>query len=67
MRYFVLGDQPDQQVVQVLENGQLRSGPVPGSAVLHVVAQEEFGLNQTLVILVKVGFGLVMTLMNLAV
>ncbi|GFS06170.1 nuclear pore membrane glycoprotein 210-like [Elysia marginata] len=64
VRYFILNNQEglesqgnnpvESPVVRLLDNGQLRSGPIPGSTVLHVVAQEEFGLNQTLVILVKV-------------
>ncbi|RUS71401.1 hypothetical protein EGW08_020832, partial [Elysia chlorotica] len=48
------GQAVDNPVVRLLDNGQLRSGPIPGTAVLHIVAVEEFGLNQTLVILVKV-------------
>ena len=51
VRHYILGD---NQVVRLLDNGQIRSGPIPGTAVLHVVAEEDFGLNQTLVILIKV-------------
>ncbi|GFN96241.1 nuclear pore membrane glycoprotein 210-like [Plakobranchus ocellatus] len=63
VRYYILNKEEvatdsknvvEAPIVRLLDNGQLRSGPIPGSAVLHVVAVEEFGLNQTLVILVKV-------------
>ena len=51
MSYKVVGG---EGVVRVGESGQLVSGPTTGSAVVHVSAREEFGLNQTLVFLVKV-------------
>ncbi|KAH9518820.1 hypothetical protein Btru_006348 [Bulinus truncatus] len=54
VRYYIIDDSQEMQVVRILENGQLRSGPVPGKAFLHVVSEEEFGINQTLVILIKV-------------
>ena len=37
-----------------VEDDVLISGSNPGQAALHITAQEEFGINQTLVILVKV-------------
>lgn len=52
--YYVINDSQDTPVIRVLDNGQLRSGSAPGNAFLHVVSEEEFGINQTLVILVKV-------------
>ncbi|CAG5123932.1 unnamed protein product, partial [Candidula unifasciata] len=54
VRFTVKGTSSGNAVVQLLDNGQLRSGPATGSAILHVVAQEEFALNQTLVVLVMV-------------
>ncbi|KAK7447124.1 hypothetical protein BaRGS_00040214 [Batillaria attramentaria] len=54
MSYTVVSENGDMPTVRVGKNGQLVSGPIPGSAVVHVTAQEEFGINQTLVFLVKV-------------
>ena len=54
MSYSVVSDNGDIPTVRVTKNGQLTSGPIPGNAVVHVTAQEEFGVNQTLVFLVKV-------------
>ncbi|CAL1542005.1 unnamed protein product, partial [Lymnaea stagnalis] len=54
VRYFIMEDSYETPVVRILDNGHLRSGPIPGNALLHVVAEEEFGINQTLVILLKV-------------
>ncbi|XP_059163994.1 nuclear pore membrane glycoprotein 210-like [Physella acuta] len=53
VQYYITQDN-NSPVVRIMDNGQLRSGPLPGSVVLHVVAEEEFGINQTLVILIKV-------------
>ncbi|XP_070200007.1 nuclear pore membrane glycoprotein 210-like [Littorina saxatilis] len=52
--YSVVSQNGDVPTVRVGESGQLVSGPIPGRAVVHVTAQEEFGINQTLVFLVKV-------------
>ncbi len=52
--YRVLGNLGQKPVISVSENGILSSGSVIGSAAVHVVAQEEFGVNQTLIILIKV-------------
>lgn len=41
-------------VVSVSRSGLLTSGGYPGQAHLRVTAQEEFGVNHTMVILVKV-------------
>ena len=38
-----------------IEDGVLISGSNSGQAALHITAQEEFGINQTLVLLIKVG------------
>ncbi|KAL8601945.1 hypothetical protein ACOMHN_008437 [Nucella lapillus] len=54
MSYSVVTENGEVPVVRVGKNGQLVSGPIPGSAVVHVTAQEDFGVNQTLVFLVKV-------------
>ena len=54
MSYSVVSENGDVPVVSVGKNGQLVSGPIPGNAVVHVTALEEFGINQTLVFLVKV-------------
>ncbi|BFZ03901.1 hypothetical protein BsWGS_06940 [Bradybaena similaris] len=54
VRLLVRDTNPETAVVRLLDNGQLRSGPTPGTAVLHVLAQEEFALNQSLVVQVMV-------------
>ncbi|XP_071099780.1 nuclear pore membrane glycoprotein 210-like isoform X2 [Haliotis cracherodii] len=43
-----------KSIVTMKKNGVLVSGPLTGTAALHVIAQEDFGVNQTLVILIKV-------------
>ncbi|XP_062607902.1 nuclear pore membrane glycoprotein 210-like [Saccostrea cucullata] len=44
----------DPSPVTVGEGGLLSSGPLTGQVALHVTSQEEFGTNQTLVLLVRV-------------
>lgn len=41
-------------LVQVDENGQLSSGALTGTASLQVTSQESFGVNQTIIVAVKV-------------
>lgn len=54
LSYRVL-DCPDQAtIVQVDEKGLLSSGSLTGSSSLLVTSQETFGVNQTLVLAVKV-------------
>lgn len=45
----------DPSPVTVGEGGLLTSGTVSGQVALQVTSQEEFGTNQTLVLLVRVG------------
>ncbi|XP_060082895.1 nuclear pore membrane glycoprotein 210-like [Ylistrum balloti] len=52
--YTVLPSSGDQRVVAVGDGGLLISGPKAGEAALHITSQEEFGTNQTLVLLIKV-------------
>ncbi|XP_076471495.1 nuclear pore membrane glycoprotein 210-like [Babylonia areolata] len=52
--YRVVSEGGEEGVVRVDKKGQLVTGPIPGTAVVHVTAQEDFGVNQTLVLLVKV-------------
>ncbi len=54
LRYYILPSKGDKSIISVSETGVLTSGAQTGSAAVHVVAQEKFGVNQTLVILVKV-------------
>ena len=54
MNYAVFGQSKDIAIVKVNNKGLLTTGPIPGTAVIHITAQEEFGINQTMVILVKV-------------
>lgn len=54
MSYSVVSKNGETPTVRVGKNGQLVSGPIPGSTLIIVTAQEEFGINQTLVFLVKV-------------
>ncbi|KAJ8333361.1 hypothetical protein SKAU_G00422570 [Synaphobranchus kaupii] len=54
LSYLVL-DCPDKGVlVQVDEAGHLSSGSLTGSASLQVTSQEPFGINQTIILAVKV-------------
>ncbi|XP_067655062.1 nuclear pore membrane glycoprotein 210-like isoform X1 [Haliotis asinina] len=53
LTYHVLHNS-DKSVVTMKQNGIIVSGVQTGTAALHVTAQEDFGVNQTLVILVKV-------------
>ena len=59
MTYEVLNGVPTSQsagiIVHVNDAGQLISGSRTGKATLKVTAHEDFGVNQTVVILVKVG------------
>ena len=54
MIYTVMSAE-NSDTVQV-EDGILMSGSNSGQAALQVTAQEEFGINQTLILLVKVMF-----------
>lgn len=54
MSYRVL-DCPDKApLVHVDDNSHLTSGSVTGTASLQITAQESFGVNQTLILAVKV-------------
>lgn len=54
LSYQVL-DCPDAApVVHVDANGHLTSGSLEGTASLQITAQESFGVNQTIIIAVKV-------------
>ena len=50
----IAGNPPPPPVASVDEYGHLVTGPRTGDASLLVTAHEEFGTNQTLVILIKV-------------
>ncbi|XP_041366942.1 nuclear pore membrane glycoprotein 210-like [Gigantopelta aegis] len=54
VNYEVFGQSKGIAIVTVNNNGLLTTGPIPGTAIIHITAQEEFGINQTMVILVKV-------------
>ena len=45
-----------QHLVRVTDHGQLITGSKTGQANLLITANEEFGVNQTLVVLIKVGY-----------
>lgn len=54
LSYRVL-DGPDKvPVVTIDERGFLVSGPVVGSSAIEVISQELFGINQTIIVAVKV-------------
>ena len=44
-----------QDLVRVTDHGQLITGSKTGQASLLITANEEFAVNQTLVVLIKVG------------
>lgn len=52
MLYTVMS--PDKSDTVLIEDDLLVSGPNSGQASLQITAQEEFGINQTLVLLVRV-------------
>ncbi|GCC21839.1 hypothetical protein chiPu_0000225 [Chiloscyllium punctatum] len=41
-------------VVQMGENGLLTSGPITGISTIEVISEEQFGINQTIIVAVKV-------------
>ena len=53
MIYKIMSTDDKSDIVRV-EDGVLISGPFTGQAALHITAQEEFGISQTLVLFVKV-------------
>ncbi|NXU54806.1 PO210 protein, partial [Turnix velox] len=54
LSYRVL-DGPDKvPVVKIDERGFLNAGPLIGSSTIEVIAQESFGINQTIIVAVKV-------------
>ena len=53
MTYKIMSTDSISDIVRV-EDGVLISGSSTGQAALHITAQEEFGISQTLVLLVKV-------------
>lgn len=56
LSYRVL-DGPDKvPLVQIDESGFLNSGSLIGSSTIEVISQEPFGINQTIVVAVKVAF-----------
>ena len=55
LSYVVINsDSVDPPVVTVSQTGLLTSDRYPGQAHLRVTAQEEFGVNHTMVVLIKV-------------
>ncbi|XP_015284400.1 PREDICTED: nuclear pore membrane glycoprotein 210 [Gekko japonicus] len=54
LSYRVLDDQDRIPVVQIDERGLLHSGSLIGLATVEVIGQESFGINQTLIVAVKV-------------
>ena len=58
MSYRVISHDGDQAPVTVSVSGVLTTYSRTGQATLHVTSQEEFGANQTLVLLIKVGCSL---------
>ena len=52
MIYMVMS--ADNSETVMVDDGVLMSGSHSGQAALQITAQEEFGINQTLVLLVKV-------------
>lgn len=61
MSYTVIKEPGVEPVVRVDNNGQLTAGATPGSVFVRVTAAEDFGFNQTLVLLVQVCVILVST------
>ncbi|ESO84308.1 hypothetical protein LOTGIDRAFT_236288 [Lottia gigantea] len=53
LTYKLLTDQ-STDLIQVKDGGQLKSGPGIGQAMLEIISEEEFGVNQTIVLLVKI-------------
>lgn len=54
LSYRVL-DCPDKApLIHVDDNGHLTSGSLTGTASLQIIAQESFGVNQTIILAVKV-------------
>lgn len=56
LSYRVLDGQDKIPVVQIDERGLLHSGSLIGLATIEVISQEPFGINQTLIVAVKVVF-----------
>ncbi|KAJ7316815.1 hypothetical protein JRQ81_002977, partial [Phrynocephalus forsythii] len=54
LSYHVLNSQGRVPVVQVDESGLLNSGSLIGLSMLEIISQEPFGINQTLMVTVKV-------------
>uniref|UniRef100_A0A8D2JFM4 Nucleoporin 210 n=1 Tax=Varanus komodoensis TaxID=61221 RepID=A0A8D2JFM4_VARKO len=54
LSYRVLDGHERVPVVQIDENGLLNSGSLIGMSTIEVISQEPFGINQTLVVAVKV-------------
>ncbi|KAL8212459.1 UNVERIFIED_CONTAM: hypothetical protein K2H54_047229, partial [Gekko kuhli] len=54
LSYRILDDQDRIPVVQIDERGLLHSGSLIGLATVEVIGQEPFGINQTLIVAVKV-------------
>ena len=54
MSYEVISVHSDSSVVSVKDGGVITSGSSTGEAHLQITAFEEFGTNQTVVLLVKV-------------
>lgn len=56
LSYRVLDGQNRIPVVRIDERGLLHSGSLIGLATIEVISQEPFGINQTLIVAVKVVF-----------
>jgi nuclear pore complex protein Nup210 len=57
MRYRILEQHTNgrsQTVIKVHDGGRLSSGSYSGQATLEITSLEDFGVNQTMVVLVKV-------------
>lgn len=54
MSYQVLSANSDKAIITVKDGGVITSGASCGEAHLQITAFEEFGTNQTVVLLVKV-------------
>ncbi|XP_078065799.1 nuclear pore membrane glycoprotein 210 [Mustelus asterias] len=54
LSYRVQDSADKTPVIQVDENGLLTSGPITGSSTIEVISEEQFGINQTITVAVKV-------------
>ncbi|XP_038668645.1 nuclear pore membrane glycoprotein 210 [Scyliorhinus canicula] len=54
LSYRVQDSSDKTPVIQVDENGLLASGPITGTSTIEVISEEQFGINQTITVAVKV-------------